>query len=247
MSSPRTPSHFVWQDCLTPNIDKALSYFEHLVNWRVFDQTWPNVGRYPIVQSEAGAIAGVLEMPKFLQDSGVPSYWTGYVDTSIEAAEQSMPKLGGQMFTMPTTSPMGTSFVFTDPGGAVLAAYELSDSFTVPSSSKLDEFVWRRLYSEDNDKSLRFYDALFGWKLSNDGTNTILDQSKSAFSDVAGAPSWIDQDTWVYFLGVESLAKTTSAIESLGGAVLEDTKIQNRDAVVSKDSQGAVIGFVQWE
>jgi len=73
MSSSRTLGHFVWQDCLTANIDEALSYFEKLVSWRVLDQTWPNIGRYPIVQSEAGAVAGVLEMPKFLQNSGVPS------------------------------------------------------------------------------------------------------------------------------------------------------------------------------
>ncbi len=75
----------------------------------------------------------------------------------------------------------------------------------------------------------------------------MLDQSEVVVADVAGAPSWIDQDTWVYFLGVENLAKTTSVIESLGGAVIEETKIQNRGAVVSKDSQGAVIGFVEWE
>lgn len=247
MNPPRSLNHFVWHDCLTPNIDSALSDFAQLVSWTVLDQTWPNIGRYPIVQSKAGAIAGVLEMPKFLQDSGVPAYWTGYVATNIKAAEPLVPKLGGMMFTMPTTSPMGTSFVFTDPGGAVLAAYELADAFRIPSCSNVGEFVWRRLYSQDNEKSVQFYKALFGWNLSKDGTNRILDQSQVAVADMAGVPTWVDQDSWVYFLGVENLARTISAIESLGGIVLEDTTVQSRHAVVAKDSQDAVIGFVQWE
>lgn len=246
MSQPQTPSHFVWQDCLTPDIDKALSYFEKLVSWKVLDQTWPNVGRYPIVKGEIGPIAGFLELPKFLQESGVPSYWTGYVETNINSAQALVPTLGGQMFTMPTQTAMGTSFVFTDPGGAVLAAYELSDSFKVPSSSGLSEFVWRRLYSADWYKSIQFYHALFGWKQSEHGTNTILDRSDTAIADMAGAPNWISVDTWVYFLGVENLASTVAAIEKFGGTILVETKVDDRCAVISNDSHGAVIGFVQW-
>ena len=247
MTSPRTLSHFVWQDYLTPDIDKALSFFDQLVTWKVLDKTWPNIGRYPTILSEAGAIAGILEQPKFLQDTGVPPYWTGYVETSIASAMEQIPKLGGQLFTMPVDSPMGTTVVFTDSGGAVLAAYELADAFNIPSSSKLNEFVWQRLYSGDNDRSRHFYDALFGWRMSSDGTNTFLDPAGSVVADMAGQASWIGQDTWVYFLGVESLARTTSAVESQGGIVLDKTKIQIRDAVVATDSQGAVIGFVQWE
>ncbi|MEM7100887.1 MAG: hypothetical protein AAF541_21695 [Pseudomonadota bacterium] len=247
MNPPRTLCHFVWQDYLTPNIDKALSYFDQLVNWKVFDKTWPNIGRYPTILSEAGAIAGILEQPKFLQDTGVPPYWTGYVETNIASAEEQIPKLGGQLFTMPVDSPMGKTFVFTDPGGAVLAAYELSHAFVIPSSSKPNEFVWQRLYSGDNGKSRHFYDALFGWEFSSDGANTFLDRAGAVVADMTGQPSWIDQDTWVYFLGVESLAETVSAMESHGGSILDTTKIQDRDAVVSRDSQGGVIGFVQWE
>ncbi len=247
MNDRRTLSHFVWHDCLTPDIDKALNYFEKLVNWDVQDQTWPNIGRYPIIQRNDRPIAGILELPKFLKDSGVPSYWTGYVETSIKAAEESIPKLRGQMFTMPTKSSMGTSFVFTDTGGAVLAAYELSDSFNIPSSSSLDEFVWRRLYSVDNERSYQFYNALFGWKQSGEFANELIDESGALIADMAGPPSWLESDTWVYFLGIEDLAATVSTIEKYGGSVIEDTKVHNRRAIVSKDSQGAVIGFVQWE
>jgi len=243
----RTLSHFVWHDCLTPDIDTALHYLNKLVSWSVLDQTWPNIGRYPIIQSNAGLIAGILELPKFLQDSGVPSYWTGYVETDIEVAEASIPKLGGQMFTMPTKSSMGISFVFTDVGGAVLAAFELSESFSIPPSSNHSEFVWQRLFSADNEASLEFYNSLFGWKQSSELPRALLDQSGVSIGDMVGAPTWLDMDTWVYFLGVENLTATISTIEQNGGSVIENTEVQNQKAIVSKDSQGAVIGFVQWE
>ena len=79
MTSSSSLSRFIWHDCLTPDIDQAIHFFSSLTSWTVLEQTWPNIGRYPIVQTSNGAIAGILELPKFLQTSGVPPYWTGYV------------------------------------------------------------------------------------------------------------------------------------------------------------------------
>lgn len=248
MNTPHSLSHFVWQDCLTPDIDLALGYFERLVSWKVHEQTWPNIGRYPIVQSESGAIAGILEMPKFLQESGVPPYWTGYVHTNLESAAEAIPELGGQMFTMPTRSAMGTSFVFTDVGGAVLAAYEISDSFSIPSSVNENEFVWRRLFSADNQKSADFYKRLFDWQTSStsESSTAFFDQHKNPVGDMVSGASWVDTDTWVYFVGVEDVTARISVIEDHGGGVIQEARIQGRSAIVSRDPQGAVIGFVEW-
>ncbi|MGI9326150.1 MAG: hypothetical protein ACR2PZ_13080, partial [Pseudomonadales bacterium] len=114
MTSSTSRGHFIWRDCLTPDIDRALAFFSGLTKWEVLDQLSPNVGRYPIIKSQGRPIAGILEMPKFLQATGVPPYWTGYVHTDLEVAAETVPALGGQIFTMPTKSRMGTSFVFTD-------------------------------------------------------------------------------------------------------------------------------------
>ncbi|MEM1435020.1 MAG: VOC family protein [Pseudomonadota bacterium] len=247
MNRSRTLRHFVWYDCLTPDIDGCLNYLKRLVDCDALDQSWPNIGRYPILQSRTGPIAGVLQLPKLLQDGGVPSYWTGYVETSIEAASRAVPQLGGQMVTAPMQSPMGTSFVFTDTGGAVLAAYESSAAFITPSSSNPGEFVWRRLYSADHERSIRFYDAVFGWKQSDEIEGQWVDESGALVADLAGAPSWLPSDTWVHFLGVQDLAATITSIEQYGGTVLEGAALDHRPAVVSRDPQGAVVGFVQWE
>ena len=246
MTSPRTPSHFVWHDCLTPDVDLTLKYFTDLVQWGVFDQTWPNVGRYPIALVENNPVAGVLELPKFLQESGVPSYWTGYVETDVRVAESLIPEKGGHLFTMPTTSAMGVSFVFTDPGGAVLAAYELSDSFAIPSMQNRSEFVWRRLYVQNDEQSQLFYSALFGWKFqSANDVIRVLDSSEGAIADLLPMPNWIESDVWVYFIGVDDLSSTINRAKIREAAVLEETSIDSKAAVVTKDPFGAIVGFVQ--
>ena len=246
MNASASLSHFVWLDCLTPDIDRAIDFFSRLTSWKVLDQTSPNVGRYPVIKSQGGSIAGILEIPKFLQTSGILPYWTGYVHTDLKMAEDAIPRLGGQMFTMPTKSAMGTSFVFTDAGGAVLAAYELSDSFTVPSSSRESEIVWQRLYSADHEKSIGFYKALFDWQsVEEQGAKNITDQSGDIVGDMGAKPSWVDVDTWVYFIGVSDVSKTAAAIKDDSGSIIERTQIQDRSAIVARDAQGGVIGFVE--
>jgi len=246
MSTQTAFGHFVWHDCLTPNIDQALDFFSKLNGWTVLDQITPNVGRYPIIQNHGSPIAGILEMPAFLQSTGVPPYWTGYVYTDIKRAEAAIPSLGGQMFTMPTKSAMGTSFVFTDSGGAVLAAYEISESFKIPSSNRSNDIVWQRLYSKDHAKSAPFYEALFGWqRLETDqGVQTFSDDSGQLVGDMVGEAQWTEFDTWVYFIGVSSVDDAALTIEREAGSILETTQIQNRAAMIIKDSQGGVIGLV---
>lgn len=246
MSTPTPLGHFIWHDCLTLNLDVAIDFFSTLTSWNVMDQTSSIVGRYPIIQGQNGAIAGMLEMPQFLQDSGVPPYWTGYVHTDLTLAASEIPKLGGQIFTAPTESAMGTSFVFTDSGGAVLAAYEPADSFRLPSSTHQDEIVWQRLYSRDTEKSKVFYRALFDWQINNseEETKVLRDSAGKTVGDLAGSPSWIESDTWVFFIAVSDVAKAASTITQNGGNIIEDTRIQDRPAVVAKDVQGSVIGFV---
>ncbi|MGI9327915.1 MAG: hypothetical protein ACR2PZ_22035, partial [Pseudomonadales bacterium] len=174
-------------------------------------------------------------------------YWTGYVHTDLEVAAETVPALGGQIFTMPTKSRMGTSFVFTDAGGAVLAAYDPSDSFTVPPSSRENEIVWQRLYSADNNASTIFYETLLGWHASEkaDQTRAIHDSSGAKVGDMGAKPSWVDTDTWVYFIGVGDISTTASAIESGTGSIIETTQARGQSALVAKDSQGGVIGFVE--
>ena len=246
MDTPSSSARFVWHDCLTTDIDSALEFFSEITDWSVFDQVAPNVGRYPIIKSMDRAIAGILEMPQFLQLSGTPPYWTGYVDTNLEHAIEAIPRLGGQMFTMPTKSPMGTSLVFTDAGGAVLAAYQPSESFVIPSSSRTGEIVWHRLYSSDPNKSDSFYGTLFDWQISDTSESFpgVYDSSGLKIADIGEKPTWVDADTWVYFIAVEDCARAKQTIVDLGGVVIANTEVLGLPAVVAKDAQGGVIGFV---
>lgn len=247
MSSPTPISNFVWHDCLTPDIDRAINFFSTLTSWDVLEQSSPNVGRYPIIQSKSGAIAGILEMPEFLQTSGVPPYWTGYVHADLTVAADSIPKLGGQIFTAPVKSAMGTSFVFTDPGGAVLAAYEPSDAFSLPSTTGESEILRQRLYSADSKKSIDFYKSLFDWQEKDGEQESVILKNRSGITigDLAPKASWIESDTWVFFIGVPDVLTTVAAIEGNEGLILERTTIENHQAIIAKDSQGGVIGFVE--
>ena len=167
--------------------------------------------------------------------------------TDLKSAEDAIPKLGGQVLTPWTKSAMGTSFVFVDSGGAVLAAYEPSGSFTVPSSSRESAIVWQRLYSANPEQSIGFYRKLFGWDAVNGehGTGLFQDRSQGVAGDMGAKPSWIDSDSWVFFIGVSNVSQTATNLKDGGGSIVERATIQGQEAIVAKDSQGGVIGFVE--
>lgn len=205
------------------------------------------MGRYPIVKSAAGPVAGVLEMPKFLQASGARPYWTGYVHTNLEFAQQNVKALGGQIFTPPSPSAMGTSFVFADSTGAVLSAFAPTEAFPVPSSTKQGEFCWQRLYSRDANQSEKFYSELLGWQIHQEfpDTNVLQNQSGEPVGDIQPRPSWLQTDSWVHFLGVNDLSKVSLTLEHGAGSLIEATRIGERSALVAKEPQGAIIGFIE--
>ena len=245
MSSNEISHHFIWRDCLTTDIDQTIEFFKQIAQWKLLEQVSPTVGRYPIVKNQDRAIAGILKMPSFLQASGVPPYWTGYVNSNVETVAALVPTLGGQIFTPPSPSPMGTSFVFTDSGGAVLSAFQPADAFIIPSAVGTGDFVWQRLYAADAEKSELFYRELFNWNSSRKEP-ILRTESGEAVGDIGGKPSWIQVDTWVYFLRVKDLAHTISLLEKHPGEIIETTEIQGQPAVVVKDSQGAVVGFTEF-
>lgn len=248
LTTNSSTTHFVWHDCLTGDIDRTIDYFANLTEWQPLEQTSPNIGRYPIFINQKKAIGGILEMPVFMQKNGVPPYWTGYVTTDLTLAEVAIPRLGGRLFTMPAKSAAGTSFIFTDPGGAVLAAYEPSENFKLAPSSRSSDIICSCLFSHNPDRSVEFYSALFGWKpgeRNGDNNHALLDNNGRDIGAISGGVSWLESDTWVYFIGVADITQTKSLINQLGGSMIEQLQISGKTAIVTKDVLGGVIGFVE--
>ena len=129
----------------------------------------------------------------------------------------------------------------------MLSAFEPSTAFRVPSTTKAGEFCWQRLYSRDTEASAKFYGELFDWQTLDNPANPggLQTLSGEPIGDIRPRPSWLETDTWVYFIGVQDLPAVSPELERRCGLVIDTTEIARRPAIITREPQGALIGFIE--
>jgi predicted enzyme related to lactoylglutathione lyase len=121
------------------------------------------------------------------------------------------------------------------------------------NTSRIGDFVWQDLMTDDVEKSRSFYEQLFGWtfeQTSRLGRPYFI--ARSGASPVAGMalvsrPS-PDQPVaqWLSYLAVNDVDAVAERVISSGGRLLvPPTAINTNRAAVVVDPQGAPIGLVK--
>jgi predicted enzyme related to lactoylglutathione lyase len=121
------------------------------------------------------------------------------------------------------------------------------------STSRIGDFVWQDLMTDDVEKSRPFYEQLFGWRFeltSRLGRPYFI--ARSGAAPVAGMalvnrPS-PDQPVaqWLSYLAVNDVDAVAERVIASGGRLLvSPTPINTNRAAVVVDPQGAPIGLVK--
>lgn len=112
------PGSIVWNELATPDLDAAQAFYSKL-----FDYGWDDVDtgeggpRYRTFSVGGRTVGGALQMDE--QWQGVPPHWMLYFEVGdVDAAVESVQRLGGGVGVPPTDSAFGRFAVVSDPQGA---------------------------------------------------------------------------------------------------------------------------------
>jgi uncharacterized protein len=88
-------------------------------------------------------------------------------------------------------------------------------------------FVWHDMVSQDKEKAVEFYTALFGWELEDfdmgdRGVYTMWKADNQTMGGFGQAPSADVPAHWAGFVQVENIEETVARVEQNGGTLLHD-------------------------
>jgi predicted enzyme related to lactoylglutathione lyase len=121
-----------------------------------------------------------------------------------------------------------------------------------PGASRVGDFVWQDLITEDAEKSRAFYEQLFGWKFERTtrlGRPYLIGRSGST---PVGGIAQVERRQpdepiaqWISFLAVADVDATAARVTGSGGQMLvAPTAVNTSRAAIAVDPQGAAVGLV---
>ncbi|MDB5873518.1 MAG: hypothetical protein JWQ07_2960 [Ramlibacter sp.] len=244
------PGKFTWFEHLSSDPAKARHFYEALFGWKV--ETMQGDGRsYDMIQNSGEGIGGLLAAP-----AGVPNHWASYLSVSdVDASYKAAVAAGAKSYMQPRDFPsVGRGATIADPTGAVISLWKSTqgdreDREQVPAG----DWVWNELYTPDVQKSLAFYESVFGFTHDemNMGPQGMYYVIKSADGKARGgvlkAPHADMPSMWMPYLRVEQADATAARIAPLGGKLMmppQDVPTVGRICALF-DPLGAPIAFIQ--
>jgi uncharacterized protein len=112
-------------------------------------------------------------------------------------------------------------------------------------------FVHVELHTNDVAKSKRFYSELFGWELEDvpmpEGTYTMIKVGEGTGGGMMKNPEPKAPPTWLAYVGVDDVKKTTQRAKELGAKIHLDVKKVGDFGLMSviQDPDGAY--FALWQ
>ncbi len=158
----QNPSHFVWHDLSTTDVEDSKRFYGELFGWKF--ESSENDPYHHIVAGDQ-MIGGLRR--KEANEPG-PASWLGYVLVDeVAAAVERATAAGGQVYVPATTMDgVGTFAVVADPTGGVIAPWKSAraeENQTKPISPAEHTFCWDELLTKDPEAATGFYGQVFGW------------------------------------------------------------------------------------
>jgi predicted enzyme related to lactoylglutathione lyase len=219
-----------WADLWTSDTEAARRFYGELLGWESGDPD-PEFGGYFLFTLDGVEVVGAMGD---MGEMKAANAWKPYLAT--DDAEATMAKVvasGGSIFAPPMpVGDRGTQFVFADPTGAGLGAWQ-SDQF--PGFTRFGAHglpVWFELHTSDYGAALAFYAAVFGWEASSMSDtddfrySTVSDPRTSNPSlgilEASGRTSDGFGSHWLLYFDVDDIDASTALVPGLGGRVLEE-------------------------
>ncbi len=148
-----------WVDLSSADPAASRDFYSKLFGWQVEVNPDPVYGGYAMAKVDGKDVAGIG--PKMMPDA--PTAWTVYIGTDdADALAARVTAAGGAVIAPPMeVGDQGRMAVFQDPSGAYIAAWQpmAMGGFATGANA----FGWAELNARGADKTLPFYNAIFGW------------------------------------------------------------------------------------
>ncbi|HTX00822.1 MAG TPA: VOC family protein [Acidimicrobiales bacterium] len=235
-----------WVDIGTADLAAGLGFYSELFGWQHEDQG-EETGHYTIASKNGKQVAAISNA----QDPGPPR-WTTYVNVSgLDDVAAKVPAAGGTVAFGPTdVMTAGRMAIFSDPTGALIAAWQPGDHIGAQLVNEPGTFVWSELSSSDLEKSKAFYSEVFGWTWA--GSEQYAEAQVSGRTVAGAMPRPADvpaevPDHWLVYFDSAALDTDTARAVQLGATVVVEPREipgAGRFSVVV-DPQGALFGLYE--
>ena len=114
------PSHFIWYELLTPDVEASQRFYTAVVGWAVNPSHHAASHYRHLTAPDGESVGGMLQLTEQMTAGGARPVWLGYIDVpDVDAAVTSIEAQGGrtQMPAM-TIESVGRMAMVADPQGA---------------------------------------------------------------------------------------------------------------------------------
>jgi uncharacterized protein len=219
-----------WTDLWTSDVDGSRAFYSSLLGWEALEPS-PEFGGYFMFSRDGVPVAGC--MGDMGDDMPANDTWKIYLATEdMTATAQATERQGGQIISpaMPVAD-LGIQFVFTDPTGADLGAWQPG---TFPGFTVLDEPgtpSWFELYTRDYGAAVDFYRTVFPLEaVAMSDTDEFRYTTLSAPGDSAEVAGIMDAadvlpegipSHWAIYWEVADVDAAAATTGDLGGTVVD--------------------------
>jgi predicted enzyme related to lactoylglutathione lyase len=238
----------------TPDIEASARFYGEVFGWEVPEL--PNsaeMGGYRRAKNGGKDVAGFS--PR--QQEGQPTVWSTYVSVADASATAAAVRgNGGTVFFEPMdVMGLGQMAIFADPAGALFGVWQPGSFAGAELVNEVGCFGRNELGTRDTAGAKRFYPAVFGWGVQEEGsaragTYTVWTLGEAMVGGMIDMNSLdLPPDVppnWLVYFTVEDADAAVAAVEAGGGEVLMGAiEIPVGRFAVVADPHGAAFAVMQ--
>ncbi len=223
------PSHFIWYELMTTDVEAAAVFYGAVVGWSAGPSGQP--GQDYRQWSIAGeTIGGLMAIPPDTTGTGMPPVWAGYVNVEdVDASVASLTAAGGAVHMAPWSIPgVGRMALVSDPQGALFYVMAPTGEGRSPSfdPERPGHGAWNELHTIEWRAAMDFYGAQLGWRASDAvdmGPMGAYQLFNDGGGDIGGMfnSAAVPRPMWLYYFRVDDITAAKARVEAAGGAVLD--------------------------
>jgi len=217
--------HFSWADGLSTDQQAAKKFYTAVMGWDVNDVPMGDGQFYTMFEQDGKSIAGLGQMPPEMQEQGIPSIWTSYINVDdVDAATEKAKSLGATV-TMDVTDVFdsGRMSMIQDPVGAQVGLWQAKSHIGAGLVNTPSAMTWNELSASKIDGAPDFYNKLFGWEINKDENREYYYITNKGRMNGGMLPMGEDYANippfWMVYFSVADLDAAMEKVKANGGTI----------------------------
>jgi predicted enzyme related to lactoylglutathione lyase len=206
-------------DLVTPDIPAAKDFYRRVFGWQADEEQ----DGYTAFRHHGALVAGAMALTEEMLAAGVRPAWVQYVAVAdLDAAAARVAELGGSLTGEPFDVPgAGRGVGIADPQGATLSLWQAGGLAGAEEVNAVGAWSWSDLQTADPFAAVPFYEALFGWQITEipgaGGAYWSIALAGRAIAGVMQAPPGTEGASWNVYFGVDSTGAALEHVDVAGG------------------------------